>query len=380
MRLASLGVGAALALAIAGCSNGNGACGSCRSEAMCCETAPGVSTCIEVLASTQHCGACGNACAPGQRCSLGVCTGMTVDAGPPRPDSGPSMCMPTCGSTQRCCVRSCVERNVAIGSDGRSDSSFSNCNGCGIACDMTRSSACSIPGGGMTGAPRCMCGVYDACGAGQTCVRDAMTSEFVCVNTMTDPNNCGMVGRRCAMGESCMAGMCVCGSTGGACATGESCCAGACVDTSGDDPANCGGCGTTCAGGTSCQSGMCVCGTGPTARACAPATMTALGELCCAGGCVAQDGMNCGSCGATCDTAAGEDCINGIMLPFGMAICCGEPPPFPGFPGICSGDPFPGLDAGFPFPGIDSGAPATDAGPPDSGTDTDAGFDAGTTP
>ncbi|MCS6798141.1 MAG: hypothetical protein NZ898_06385 [Myxococcota bacterium] len=70
----------------------------------------------------------------------------------------------------------------------------------------------------------------------------------------------------CGPGEECVMGACRCG-TGPACGTGRACCSGTCVDTS-SDPRNCGGCGNTCnlgigpVPGTAdgCRGGRCTCG------------------------------------------------------------------------------------------------------------------------
>jgi hypothetical protein len=76
------------------------------------------------------------------------------------------------------------------------------------------------------------------CGSGKTCQRGrcvclAGTTDCggVCVNTATDPRNCGTCGKRCQINAVCMAGICDCarGScTGGGpdatcCATGPIC-------------------------------------------------------------------------------------------------------------------------------------------------------------
>jgi hypothetical protein len=262
------------------------------------------------------------------------------------------MCTPACSASQRCCGSTCVSRTgVAVGGDGRTDPSFGSCNGCGIACDAERASACSVPGGGA-GTPRCMCGIYDQCAAGQVCVIDG--GEFACVNTQTDANNCGEVGNACAEGESCVSGSCSCNG-GPECGSGQACCGSGCVDVQSDEM-NCGACGTACSGDESCQSGMCVCGSGAGARACAaPMAGTfgmggSLGESCCGGTCVANTDTNCG-CGVACDTAADETCQvgGGGFLPGMMteaSICCGGAE----VALLGCGGGLPGGDGGFPFP------------------------------
>jgi hypothetical protein len=83
-------------------------------------------------------------------------------------------------------------------------------------------------------------------------------------NLMTDNNNCGVCGNRCATGKSCCAGNCVdttasnanCGTCGNSCGSGVTCCSSVCRNTSSDN-SNCGSCGKTCGLLTGCNSGTC---------------------------------------------------------------------------------------------------------------------------
>lgn len=115
----------------------------------------------------------------------------------------------------------------------------------------------------------------------------------VCVDTSSDPSNCGGCGVACGEGGSCAGGMCsvgvgvgvgTCANTCPApyvqdpascqcfCPAGLTDCGGACVDAS-SEAANCGGCGVVCPSGGSCVGGSCVCpaGTEPCGIACVPA-------------------------------------------------------------------------------------------------------------
>ena len=115
-----------------------------------------------------------------------------------------------------------------------------------------------------------------------------------CVNTSTDPRNCGTCGNTCMIGQACTAGQCVTAS----CPAGQSLCAGNCVNTS-TDRRNCGTCGNTCMIGQACTAGQCV-------TASCPA-----GQSLCGGNCVntSTDPRNCGSCGNSCTT--GQVCTAG---------------------------------------------------------------------
>jgi hypothetical protein len=314
------------------------ACGGCVAGlSECCTASDGVARCT-----------------PAAMLVGGMCpTGAPSDGGPgfdggPRVDSGPpGMCSPTCSSAQRCCGTTCVNRSVTPGTDGRSDSSFMNCNACGIGCDSMRASACSQRTG-MSGTLECLCGNFPQCTGSDVCVMTT-AGVFQCVSLSTDPNNCGEIGNVCNMGEICSGGSCVCGSTGGPCAAGRACCSGACIDVT-TDSMNCGACGNVCgAQGTTCEDGACRCGTGSGCRA---PVGTDLGELCCADTCVPQDAMNCGGCGSTCTDDA--MCIYGSTFGGTMEVCCGMEF-FPGFPSFCDpessdGGGFPGADGGVPFP------------------------------
>jgi hypothetical protein len=72
----------------------------------------------------------------------------------------------------------------------------------------------------------------------------------VCVDTTSNPANCGACGHACSSGQSCQSGTCTCGAE-----TND--CNGTCVDVL-VDPANCGGCGKACPTYQFCQNGSCV--------------------------------------------------------------------------------------------------------------------------
>ncbi|MBK8169158.1 MAG: hypothetical protein IPK60_02290 [Sandaracinaceae bacterium] len=304
---------------LVGCSNSRATTNPCDGFEVQCPNSAGLATCTPVNIDPNNCGACGNVCAIGQTCLSGSCSGTPadgggVDSGIAR-DAGTSSgsCSPSCSSSERCCGTDCVSRSVTAGTNGRTDSSFMNCNGCGLACNETTASACSVAG---SGAPRCVCGTSPACTGSRQCV--ASGSTFACVDMGSDPLNCGAVGNACDIEEICVSGVCTCGST--VCGEDSTCCGGSCISTTSDN-ANCGGCGTACGAGTTCSDSMCRCGT----EVCTTGSAASLGQLCCDSHCVANDDSHCGGCDTACDTESMLSCVWGTdLITMGAAhVCCG---------------------------------------------------------
>jgi hypothetical protein len=103
-----------------------------------------------------------------------------------------------------------------------------------------------------------------------------------CLDTMSDPRNCGDCNQQCPMGTICFGGHCGCPPNGLACGGGQTCCGSlGCVSLD-SDIRNCGGCGVTCGDGAVCSGGKCLCG----------GVMCPSGQTCCGGACAA-------SCGST---------------------------------------------------------------------------------
>ncbi|MBI4705303.1 MAG: hypothetical protein HY744_29710, partial [Deltaproteobacteria bacterium] len=156
-----------------------------------------------------------------------------------------------------------------------------NCGGCGVAC----------AGGQICSSGLCQL----ACAGGTT------KCGGKCVDTALDPANCGACNNACPPGQLCSAGKCAL-----RCVGGTTQCGGKCVDTA-LDPANCGGCNNACAQGQICAAGQCtlVC----------PPNLTKCGN-----GCVdtKTDPANCGQCNNAC--APSETCVAGKCQ---VTSCCG---------------------------------------------------------
>jgi hypothetical protein len=222
------------------------------------------------------------------------------------------------------------------------------CKGLGVNC-RTGSQCCSGlcvkeeccvgPGTSCRNNNQCCSRV---CADGQCqCESGLQLCEFQCVDTQTDPNNCGDCFVFCGS-ATCVSGQCQCEGGLQFCPN-----ASGCVDTQ-TDVVNCGGCGQTCFGGT-CVNGQCVCPTDQTfcadfgeccelgccgTHCCCPSgtTFCPLVEVCC------QDGQEC--CNTGCCGTDQQCC--GECVPADFSCCPSpregdEPYPCPPETPVCCG-------------------------------------------
>jgi len=165
------------------------------------------------------------------------------------------------------------------------------------------------------------------------CCQDAhrLNCGGVCVEYLSDPNNCGACGNVCGAGTCCANGNCV-----AECPAGYTFCpaAGLCFDLR-NDPDNCGACGNVCPVDNVCTGGACI-----------PCDGQAGKKNECDNRCtnLNTDPFNCGACGTSCNLS----CPSGFqgVCSNGQSCRCEAGPPSPRPP---SNDPV-GVVPGCPNP------------------------------
>lgn len=165
---------------VVACSSSNPTTLNCGEGAQECN-----GSCTVIARDSQNCGACGKACAAGEVCSAGTCSS-------------------SCGSNTTKCGAECVDTKT----DDR------NCGSCGKACmmgEVCMAGACTGSCGGMVCKPGEVCNANKCqqfCAQGQTACAAGDGGTPTCSDPQTDDKNCGGCGKACAVGSSCVAGMC----------------------------------------------------------------------------------------------------------------------------------------------------------------------------
>lgn len=312
-----------------------------------CKKSGETSCCVNTSNDAGNCGACGNACPPGQVCTSGVC------GCPPGLTQCGSLCISVGSDNLNCgsCGNVCPPGSACMG--GRCQSCL-----CGsVVC--TASDQCHVPGvcnptTGQCSNPAAPDGT--PCSTGNACVRGATCQNGVCTGTTvvcTASDQCHVAGtcdpttgtcsnppapngtpcdtgNKCILSATCQSGVCV-GANPVVCAASDQChIAGVCDPVTGtcSNPAVPDGtpCTTTSGLSSTCQGGVC-------------AACGALGQSCCtgdecsAGVCSGCGGLftprvctQCGEAGQPCcqEIGLGSLCVYTCSTPFtcnGNLIC-----------------------------------------------------------
>src|SRR5262245_43760411 len=269
--------------------NGNYGCGpDALGGLQCCS-----GSCVDTLSNIDNCGACGNACTGGKLCreiAIGVVGCACRDS--------ETECNGTCANLQ-------TDPN--------------NCGQCGHVC---ASGSCDngvceclthCDGSGNCGGGQADCGPCETCTNGAclptTCGGGQACCGAGCVDTQSDPSNCG--------------------ACGNACLGGQICCGGGCVDPT-TDSANCGSCDNVCLGADTCQNGVCTGGGCPEQwHSCEVAYPPHVTDVCCLNGSTCSIGERGASCWSPGPFAFPN--LDGACCPAGYQ-CCGNHVGYPCVP------------------------------------------------
>jgi len=251
------------------------------------------SVCTNAATDVAHCGGCGNACAPGETCTLGICecpnpkttcgggAGCTTDVTFQTDVDNCGACGDQCVGATSCTGGACDcpagEMLCNTLECANLATSLDHCGACGNNCDPAATCTdtgggadCLCPDGTIRDGGRCRvvqrdplhCGaVGNNCNPDEYCVTGSCTcrsgwtrnlADTACLNLQTDPNNCGTEGMNC-MGAT---PACNNGSCAGGCDAALTDCTDSCVDTA-TNIEHCGGCGNACGENEMCIQGNC---------------------------------------------------------------------------------------------------------------------------
>jgi hypothetical protein len=266
----------------------------------------------DVTSDKTSCGACGKACAAGQACMGAQCQCAVgfLDCNDSAADGceAPVTANDSCGS----CSLDCGAHGlcVAAGECGCAPG-YLNCDGepgCETSVsDPAHCGSCSVSC--PANLPTCdgtQC--TDGCGGLTLCGGS-------CVDTATDPENCGGCNKPLGENQTCVAGKPTCAAGFADCDAAPGCE----VDTQ-TDSAHCSACNKACKAGARCEAGAC---------GCAPTTPYDCGTSCarCCNDTQCSDGDSCtadvcnnGTCSPGSQCESGGKCCSGT----GCFECCSD--------------------------------------------------------
>ena len=144
------------------------------------------------------------------------------------------------------------------------------------------------------------------CGTGSVCANGLACCSPLCVDTKSDPTDCGGCHNVCGPYPNstaiCNTGTCALGGCSPGYADCDNIVSNGCETNIANDPTHCGSCSNDCAlggRGSSCSSGIC-------SRGCGPNQFCMSNQVCCGNTCATTsvDNDNCGGCGILCGTVA----------------------------------------------------------------------------
>ncbi|WP_437578046.1 MXAN_6577-like cysteine-rich protein [Sorangium sp. So ce887] len=201
----------------ASCAESSNAANPCTDGQSQCD-----GVCVDIQASDEHCGACGDACEAEHRCAEGRCVeegGLGEGGGGGDVSSGTGVGTDACSEGWAECGGRCVN----IEADPR------NCGDCEV---------------------RCAAG--QVCEDGACACADGLTEcDGACVDVLIDRAHCGTCASSCAPTLLCVEGAC-------SCSEGLTDCGGSCANLQTSEQ-HCGTCGVACERGAFCQEGACSC-------------------------------------------------------------------------------------------------------------------------
>jgi hypothetical protein len=220
-------------------------------------------TCLDLSTDVNNCGQCGRACGGGSQCVNGSCLA------PPQ-CSTPSDCP---GSDTVCASRTCVQgvcgfTFATAGTPGPNqvagDCKQTVCDGSGNL--ITQNADFDLPDdGNQCTNDLCSNGnpVHQFALFGTACSQNGgnfCDGSGACINTLTDVNNCGVIGNHCTVANGtpvCVNGQCSVNT----CNSGFGNCNGLVMDGCEinvlNSANNCGACGLACNAGQVCVNGQC---------------------------------------------------------------------------------------------------------------------------
>jgi hypothetical protein len=246
-------------------------------------------TCVDTSNNVAHCGACNRACnatngaascvsgACRITCNAGFadCNNNTADGCEVNLNTDAANCggcgmgCSTVNGTRSCASGACritfntgfanCDNDATDGCETNTNTSVSDCGGCGRVCDLPNTRAVCTAGACAVG----------TCASGYGNCDGNVTNG--CELRLNTTSACGSCTTRCASGQICNGTTC---TTTVFCLSPQVLCSGACVNTQTDE-SNCGACARACLRGQVCSAGRCVAAP-PVNDRCADATTITL--------------------------------------------------------------------------------------------------------